>query len=215
MTTRVKICGVSTAGVLEAAVAEGASEVGLVFFPRSPRNVSAEEAAALAAAAPAGITVVGLFVDPTDEALESVLSVARLDLLQLHGNESPERVAEIRQRTGKPAMKAIKVGDPDDIEAARRYDGIADRLLFDAKAPSTEGRFMPGGNALTFDWRMLAGLDWPCPWMLSGGLTPDTVAEAIRTSGAPGVDVSSGVESAPGVKDTSLIAAFIRAAAGA
>lgn len=215
MTTRVKICGVSTAGVLEAAVAEGASEVGLVFFPRSPRNVSAEEAAALAAAAPAGITVVGLFVDPTDEALESVLSVARLDLLQLHGNESPERVAEIRQRTGKPAMKAIKVGDPDDIEAARRYDGIADRLLFDAKAPSTEGRFMPGGNALTFDWRMLAGLDWPCPWMLSGGLTPDTVAEAIRTSGAPGVDVSSGVESAPGIKDTSLIAAFIRAAAGA
>ncbi len=215
MTTRVKICGVSTAGVLEAAVAEGASEVGLVFFPRSPRNVSAEEAAALAAAAPAGITVVGLFVDPTDEALESVLSVARLDLLQLHGNESPERVAEIRRRTGKPAMKAIKVGDPDDIEAARRYDGIADRLLFDAKAPSTEGRFMPGGNALTFDWRMLAGLDWPCPWMLSGGLTPDTVAEAIRTSGAPGVDVSSGVESAPGVKDTSLIAAFIRAAAGA
>lgn len=215
MTTRVKICGVSTAGVLEAAVAEGASEVGLVFFPRSPRNVSAEEAAALAAAAPAGITVVGLFVDPTDEALESMLSVARLDLLQLHGNESPERVAEIRRRTGKPAMKAIKVGDPDDIEAARRYDGIADRLLFDAKAPSTEGRFMPGGNALTFDWRMLAGLDWPCPWMLSGGLTPDTVAEAIRTSGAPGVDVSSGVESAPGVKDTSLIAAFIRAAAGA
>ena len=215
MTTRVKICGVSTAGVLEAAVAEGASEVGLVFFPRSPRNVSAEEAAALAAAAPAGITVVGLFVDPTDEALESVLSVARLDLLQLHGNESPERVAEIRRRTGKPAMKAIKVGDPDDIEAARRYDGIADRLLFDAKAPSTEGRFMPGGNALTFDWRMLAGLDWPCPWMLSGGLTPDTVAEAIRTSGAPGVDVSSGVESAPGIKDTSLIAAFIRAAAGA
>ena len=215
MTTRVKICGVSTAGVLEAAVAEGASEVGLVFFPRSPRNVSAEEAAALSAAAPAGITVVGLFVDPTDEALESVLSLARLDLLQLHGNESPERVAEIRQRTGKPAMKAIKVGDPDDIEAARRYDGVADRLLFDAKAPSTEGRFMPGGNALTFDWRMLAGLDWPCPWMLSGGLTPETVAEAIRTSGAPGVDVSSGVESAPGVKDASLIAAFIRAAEGA
>ncbi|MDE0334013.1 MAG: phosphoribosylanthranilate isomerase [Defluviicoccus sp.] len=215
MTTRVKICGVSTAGVLEAAVAEGASEVGLVFFPRSPRNVSAREAAALSAAAPAGITVVGLFVDPTDEALESVLSVARLDLLQLHGNESPERVAEIRRRTGKPAMKAIKVADPDDIEAARRYDGVADRLLFDAKAPSTEGRFMPGGNALTFDWRMLAGLDWPCPWMLSGGLTPETVAEAIRTSGAPGVDVSSGVESAPGVKDASLIAAFIRAAEGA
>ena len=215
MSARVKICGVSTVDVLEAAVSQGASDVGLVFFPRSPRNVSAEEAAALSAAAPAEITVVGLFVDPPDETLESVLSVARLDLLQLHGSESPERVAEIRRRTGKPAMKAIKVAGPDDIEAARRYDGIADRLLFDAKAPSTEGRYMPGGNALTFDWRMLAGLDWPCPWMLSGGLTPETVAEAIRTSGAPGVDVSSGVESAPGVKDTSLIAAFIRAAEGA
>ena len=215
MSARVKICGVSTVDVLEAAVSEGASDVGLVFFPRSPRNVSAEEAASLSAAAPADVTVVGLFVDPPDETLESVLSVARLDLLQLHGSESPERVAEIRRRTGKPAMKAIKVAGPDDIEAARRYDGIADRLLFDAKAPSTEGRYMPGGNALTFDWRMLAGLDWPCPWMLSGGLTPETVAEAIRTSGAPGVDVSSGVESAPGVKDTSLIAAFIRAAEGA
>ena len=215
MSSRVKICGVSTVDVLEAAVSEGASDVGLVFFPRSPRNVSAEQAAALSAAAPAEITVVGLFVDPPDETLERVLSVARLDLLQLHGSESPERVAAIRRRTGKPAMKAIKVAGPDDIAAARRYDGIADRLLFDAKAPSTEGRYMPGGNALTFDWRMLAGLDWPCPWMLSGGLTPETVAEAIRTSGAPGVDVSSGVESAPGVKDTSLIAAFIRAAEGA
>ena len=215
MSPRVKICGVSTVDVLEAAVSEGASDVGLVFFPRSPRNVSAEQAAALSAAAPDDVTVVGLFVDPPDETLERVLSVARLDLLQLHGSESPERVAAIRRRTGKPAMKAIKVAEPDDIAAARRYDGIADRLLFDAKAPSTEGRYMPGGNALTFDWRMLAGLDWPCPWMLSGGLTPETVAEAIRTSGAPGVDVSSGVESAPGVKDTSLIAAFIRAAEGA
>ena len=215
MSPRVKICGVSTVDVLEAAVSEGASDVGLVFFPRSPRNVSAEQAAALSAAAPADVTVVGLFVDPPDETLERVLSAARLDLLQLHGSESPERVAAIRRRTGKPAMKAIKVAGPDDIAAARRYDGIADRLLFDAKAPSTEGRYMPGGNALTFDWRMLAGLDWPCPWMLSGGLTPETVAEAIRTSGAPGVDVSSGVESAPGVKDTSLIAAFIRAAEGA
>lgn len=215
MSPRVKICGVSTVDVLEAAVSEGASDVGLVFFPRSPRNVSAEQAAALSAAAPADVTVVGLFVDPPDETLERVLSMARLDLLQLHGSESPERVAAIRRRTGKPAMKAIKVAGPDDIAAARRYDGIADRLLFDAKAPSTEGRYMPGGNALTFDWRMLAGLGWPCPWMLSGGLTPETVAEAIRTSGAPGVDVSSGVESAPGVKDTSLIAAFIRAAEGA
>ena len=144
-----------------------------------------------------------------------MLSLARLDLLQLHGNEEPERIAAIKRRTGKPVMKAIKVAEPADIDAARRYDGIADRLLFDAKAPSTEGRFMPGGNALTFDWRMLAGRSWPCPWMLSGGLTPETVAEAIRTSGAPGVDVSSGVETAPGVKDATRVAAFIAAASGA
>ena len=215
MTVRIKICGISTPGILEAAVAEGASDVGLVFFPRSPRNVSADEAAALSAAAPAGVTVVGLFVDPSDEALDRVLSVARLDLLQLHGNEDPQRIASIKRRTGKPVMKAIKVAEPADIDAARRFDGIADRLLFDAKAPSTEGRFMPGGNALTFDWRMLAGRSWPCPWMLSGGLTPETVATAIRTSGAPGVDVSSGVETAPGVKDASRVAAFIAAASGA
>ena len=215
MTVRVKICGVSTPDILAAAVAGGAVDVGLVFFPRSPRNVSADEAASLAAAAPAHVTVVGLFVDPPDEALDEVLSVARLDLLQLHGSERPDRVAAIKRRTGKPVMKAIKVAEPADLDAALRYDGIADRLLFDAKAPSTGGRFMPGGNALSFDWRMLAGRSWPCPWMLSGGLTPETVAEAIRTSGAPGVDVSSGVETAPGVKDASRIAAFIAAAAGA
>ncbi|MDE0057098.1 MAG: phosphoribosylanthranilate isomerase [Defluviicoccus sp.] len=215
MTVRVKICGVSTPDILAAAVAGGAGDVGLVFFPRSPRNVSADEAASLAAGAPAHVTVVGLFVDPPDEALDEVLSVARLDLLQLHGSERPDRVAAIKRRTGKPVMKAIKVAEPADLDAALSYDGIADRLLFDAKAPSTEGRFMPGGNALSFDWRMLAGRSWPCPWMLSGGLTPETVAEAIRTSGAPGVDVSSGVETAPGVKDASRIAAFIAAAAGA
>lgn len=215
MTTRVKICGISTPAILDAAVAEGAGDVGLVFFPRSPRNVSADEAAALAAAAPAGVTVVGLFVDPTDEALDRVLAAGRIDLLQLHGGEEPDRVAAIKRRTGKPVMKAIKVAEPADLDDAERYGGIADRLLFDAKAPSTGGRFMPGGNALTFDWRMLAGRRWPCPWMLSGGLTPETVAEAIRTSGAPGVDVSSGVETAPGVKDASRIAAFIAAASGA
>ena len=215
MTVRVKICGVSTPEILAAAVAGGAGDIGLVFFPRSPRNVSADEAASLSAAAPAHVTVVGLFVDPPDEALDRVLSLARLDLLQLHGSEEPDRVAAIKRRTGKPVMKAIKVAGPADLNAALCYDGIADRLLFDAKAPSTEGRFMPGGNALSFDWRMLAGRSWPCPWMLSGGLTPETVAEAIRTSGAPGVDVSSGVETAPGVKDASRIAAFIAAASGA
>jgi len=213
MTVRAKICGIRQPEVLEAAVNHGAAAIGLVFFPRSPRNVSAGEAASLAAAAPPDITVVGLFVDPTDEALETLLDTVRLDLLQLHGSESPARVAEIKRRTGRPAMKAIKVSGPQDLALAEDYAGIADRLLFDAKAPSSGGDYMPGGNALSFDWRILAGRDWPSPWMLSGGLTPENVAEAVRASGAPGVDVSSGVEAAPGIKDPARVAAFLAAVA--
>ena len=209
MSVSVKICGIRTTEILDVAVGEGASDVGLVFFPRSPRNVSIDEAAALSAHAPGSVTVVGLFVDPPDERLDAVLAEARLDLLQLHGGESPERVAEIKARTGKPVMKAIKVAEPADLDAALAYLGIADRLLFDAKAPETEVRFMPGGNALSFDWQMLAGRSWDCPWMLSGGLNPENVADAVKTSGAAAVDVSSGVESAPGVKDPAKIAAFI------
>ncbi len=213
MAVSAKICGVRRPEILQAAVAHGAAEIGLVFFPRSPRNVSAEEAALLAAAAPREMTVVGLFVDPPDEALEAMLETVRLDLLQLHGSESPARVAEIKRRTGRPVMKAIKVSAAEDLALAESYAGVADRLLFDAKAPASGGDFMPGGNALSFDWRILGGRDRSWPWMLSGGLTPENVAEAVRTSGAPAVDVSSGVEVAPGVKDPARVAAFLAAVA--
>ncbi len=209
MRVRAKICGVRKAEVIETAIAHGAAEIGLVFFPRSPRNVSAAEASALAAAAPPETVVVGLFVDPADETLETLLETVRLDMIQLHGDESPDRVAAVRTRTGRPVTKAIGVAGAEDLAAAEAYAGVADRLLFDAKAPRADARYMPGGNALRFDWRLLGGRGWPVPWMLSGGLTPDNVAHAIRASGAPGVDVSSGVESAPGVKDPARVAAFL------
>ncbi len=212
MAVRAKICGVRQPEVLHAAVAHGAAAIGLVFFPRSPRNVSAGEAARLAAAVPPETTVVGLFVDPSNDALDTMLETVRLDLLQLHGSESPARVAEIKRRTARPVMKAIKVSAAADLALAGDYARIADRLLFDAKAPAS-GDFMPGGNALRFDWRILDGRDWPLPWMLSGGLTPENVAEAVRTTGAAAVDVSSGVEAAPGVKDPARVAAFLAAVA--
>ncbi len=213
MAVSAKICGVRRPEILDAAVAHGAAAIGLVFFPRSPRNVSLGEAASLAAAAPRGITVVGLFVDPPVETLETMLETIRIDLLQLHGSESPAQVAEIKRRTGRPVMKAIKVSEAEDLALADDYAEIADRLLFDAKAPAAGGDFMPGGNALSFDWRILGGRGWSLPWMLSGGLTPENVAEAVRTSGAPAVDVSSGVETGPGVKDPGRIAAFLAAVA--
>jgi len=213
MTVTAKICGVREPAILDTAVAHGATEIGLVFFPRSPRNVTPDEAAALSALAPAEITVVGLFVDPTDKTLDQLLQTVRLDLLQLHGSEAPGRVEDIKRRTGRPVMKAIKVSGPQDLAEAEGYAGIADRLLFDAKAPTSGGDFMPGGNALSFDWRILSGQDWPCPWLLSGGLTPENVTEAVRTSGTRGVDVSSGVEVAPGVKDSAKVSAFLAAVA--
>ena len=211
MTVEAKICGVSRPADIECAAAGGARYVGFVFYPRSPRNLTPDEAGALAAGTPAGIATVALFVDPDDAALDAVLACARIDILQLHGGESPERIVEVKRRTGCRVMKAIKISGPDDLDAATPYLGVADRLLFDAKAPPTLAGAMPGGNALSFDWELLAGRTWPCPWMLSGGLDPDNVADAIRISGAPAVDVSSGVESAPGVKDPARIKAFLGA----
>ena len=211
MTIEAKICGVSRPADIECAAAAGARYVGFVFFPRSPRNLTPDAAAALAAGAPADITTVALVVDPDDAVLDAVLSRARIDLLQLHGGEGPARIADIKRRTHRPVMKAIKVSGAEDLDAATPYFAVADRLLFDAKAPPTLAGAMPGGNALIFDWSLLAGRSWPCPWMLSGGLDVDNVAEAIRISGAPAVDVSSGVESAPGVKDPARIAAFLDA----
>ena len=208
--TRVKICGLRDAASLHAAVDAGAAYVGLVFFPQSPRNVSIEEATVLAHAVPPGVAKVALVVDADNTLLDQITAKVPLDILQLHGRETPERVAEIRARYGLPVMKAVGVADESDLAALDVYAQVADQLLVDAKPP--KDAVLPGGNGLSFDWRLIAGRRWPVPWMLAGGLTPDTVGEAIALTGAAQVDVSSGVEAAPGVKDAALIAAFCAAA---
>jgi phosphoribosylanthranilate isomerase len=208
----VKICGINSPEALRAAVEAGADYMGLNFYPPSPRAVTLEQAAALAAAAPPRLRKVGLFVDVDDETIAEVLATVDLDILQLHGAESPARVSEVRARFGLPVMKAIKIAGEDDVAGAENYCAAAERLLFDAKPPKDIKNLMPGGNALAFDWELLAGRSWPLPWMLSGGLDAENLAEAVRTSGARAVDVSSGVEDKPGVKDPGKIRAFIAAA---
>jgi phosphoribosylanthranilate isomerase len=211
MTLRAKICGLSTADSVAAAVAGGAAFVGFVFYPRSPRAVTPAQAAALAPLVPESVGKVGLFVDVDDARFAGVLATAKLDLLQLHGAETPARVAEIRAMTGLPVMKAVGVAGPDDIAAADTYLDVADWLMFDARPPKDMAGALPGGNALAFDWTLIAGRRWKLPWMLAGGLTPDNLAEAARISGAAYVDVSSGVEDAPGRKSLAKIAGFLEA----
>ncbi|MAY66391.1 MAG: phosphoribosylanthranilate isomerase [Rhodospirillaceae bacterium] len=213
MSIQVKICGLKTAEAVDTAVNAGADLVGFVFFKKTPRYVTPAVAGGLAGRVPVGVLKVGLTVDATDDELAAITGNGAVDILQLHGHETPARVAEVRRRFGLPVMKALPIAEPADVDAARAYEGVADRLLFDAKPPKDAER--PGGNALAFDWGLLAGTRWNLPWLLAGGLTPDNVAAAIRVSGAPGVDVSSGVETAPGVKSADLIDAFIKAAKGA
>lgn len=208
--TRVKICGLRDAASLAAAVDAGASYVGLVFFPKSPRHLDIEDARVLAQAVPPGIAKVGLVVDADDALLDEITTLVPLDILQLHGAETPARVGEIRARLGLPIMKAVGVADQGDLAAIDAYAQVADQILVDAKPPKDAD--LPGGNGLSFDWRLIAGRRWAVPWMLAGGLTPETVGEAIALTGAAQVDVSSGVESAPGVKDAARIAAFCAAA---
>jgi len=212
MAPDVKICGLNDPDAVAAAVDGGARFVGFVFFPASPRAVSPSQAGALAAAVPEGITRVGLVVDASDGMLEMILDGASLDMLQLHGHETPERVVEVRGRFGLPVMKAVPIAGAADVAAARAYEGVADRLMFDARPPA--GATRPGGNALAFDWELLAGEAWAVPWVLAGGLNAGNLAEAVRTSGAPMVDVSSGVEDAPGVKNPDKIRAFLEIAKG-
>ncbi|MDP3341210.1 phosphoribosylanthranilate isomerase [Frigidibacter sp.] len=210
MHTRVKICGLTEAAHVDAVAQAGATYMGFVFFSRSPRNLSLPQAAALALQVPMGIAKVALVVDADDAALDAIVQAVPLDMLQLHGHESPARVAEIRARFGLPVMKAVGIAEEVDLAAIAEYAQVADQILIDAKPP--KGAALPGGNGLAFDWRLIAGREWDRPWMLAGGLTPANVAEAIRLTGARQVDVSSGVESAPGVKDPAAIAAFITAA---
>lgn len=207
---RVKICGLRDAASIAAAVEAGAAYLGFVFFPKSPRAVSPDEARALAAEVPPGVAKVALVVDADDATLDEIVARVPLDMLQLHGSESPARVAQIRERYGLPVMKAVGIADESDLPKLAEYGRVADQLLVDAKPP--KGAELPGGNAIPFDWRLIANRRWPVPWMLAGGLTPQNVALAIQMTGARQVDVSSGVESAPGVKDADLIRAFIKAA---
>jgi phosphoribosylanthranilate isomerase len=213
----VKICGINDAAGFDAAAEAGADMVGFVFFPASPRAVTLEAAAALSARRQGGPLRVGLFVDADDATLAATLAALTLDMLQLHGEEGPDRVASIRARFGVAVMKAVGVATRAEVaEATARFAPVADRLLFDAKPPpaGTPGA-LPGGNAAAFDWSIMQGAAVPVPWLLAGGLTPGNVAEAISTAAAPGVDVSSGVERARGVKDPALIRAFVTAAKAA
>lgn len=206
-----KICGLKTAETVDAAVAHGAGLIGFNFYPRSPRAIDPAQAKLLGARVPPAVLKVGLFVDDGDDRIAEVLGGCDLDVLQLHGHETPERAAAIRARFGKPVIKVISVSIVEDLAPANAYAAVADYLMFDAKPPKTLAGALPGGNAISFDWTLLSGRSFGRPWLLAGGLTPENVAEAARITGAPMVDVSSGVEDRPGEKNPSKIKAFLDA----
>lgn len=209
----VKICGLKHPDQVAAAAEAGARYIGFNFFPKSPRYVTPQQAAELMFDVPVGVAKVSLVVNATDEQIGQIVDTTTTDMIQLHGSETPERVAEVKARFGLPVIKALGIADAEDVAQIDLYAPVADQLLIDAKAP--KNAVLPGGNGLTFDWRLVQRKYWPCPWMLAGGLTPDNVAEAVRLTGTKQVDVSSGVESAPGEKDADLVARFIGAAQGA
>ncbi len=211
-TVRVKICGLTRPEDVAAVAAAGVEYAGFNFFPKSPRSVDLDQARALALACPVGLAKVALVVDPEEAMLDALLAAVPVDMIQLHGSETPERVAALKARHGLPVMKVVGVADAADIARIDAYTPVADQILVDAKPP--KDAVLPGGNGLTFDWRLVAGRRWPVPWMLAGGLTPANVAEAVARTGARQVDVASGVESAPGVKDVALISNFCAAARG-
>ena len=208
-TVAVKICGLRDQAMVDTVAQAGAAYAGFVFFEKSPRNVTISQAVTIAGHAPVGLAKVALVVNADDAFLDDLCARVPLDILQLHGHETPARVAQIKARYGLPVMKAVGVADASDLPALDSYAQVADQILVDAKPPKDAD--LPGGNGLAFDWRLIAGRRWPVPWMLAGGLTPDNVAEAIALTGATQVDVSSGVESAAGVKDAGLIRAFVAA----
>lgn len=210
MTLEIKTCGLKTPDAVAAAVDAGADMIGFVFFPPSPRAVIPAEASDLAQGARGKSQIVSLTVDMDDDGLSDIVSILKPDLLQLHGKETPDRVREIKVRFGLPVMKAIGIADADDLPKIARYQDVADRLLIDAKPPKGSDR--PGGNGLSFDWQLIASLSKTRPFMLSGGLTVETVADALNATRAPGIDVSSGIERSPGEKDPDLIRHFITTA---
>ena len=206
----IKICGLKTDDAVAAALAGGATHVGFIFFPKSPRNLEPEEAGRLRQAARGKAAAVAVTVDADDAFLDRIVEAMQPDMLQLHGKETPERVAEVKARYALPVMKAFSVSAVADLEKIGPYLGIADRFLFDAKPP--KGSELPGGNGVSFDWEILNALPAQTDYLLSGGLNAENVGDAIRLANPPGLDISSGVESAPGVKDTALIETFFRAA---
>ncbi|RUV20240.1 phosphoribosylanthranilate isomerase [Mesorhizobium sp. M7A.F.Ca.MR.245.00.0.0] len=209
MALDIKICGLKTDAAMAAALAGGASHVGFIFFAKSPRYVEPAEAGRLREAARGKATAVAVTVDASDTFLDEIVAQMQPDMLQLHGAETPERVAEVKARYGLPVMKALPLSEAADLERIKPFIGISDRFLFDAKPP--KGSELPGGNGVAFDWRILVGLDGGVDYMLSGGLNAANIGDALRLADPPGIDISSGVESAPGVKDPALIEQFFRA----
>ena len=213
MVIDIKICGLKTPDAVAAALDGGATHIGFIFFPKSPRHITPQKAAGLRDAVKGRALAVAVTVDADDETLDEIVEAVKPDILQLHGHETPERVALIKARYGLPVMKAFSVREASDLAAIAAYQGIADRFLFDAKPP--KGSDLPGGNGVSFDWELLAALDADIAYMLSGGLNADNIAEALHKTQAPGIDISSGVERAPGEKDVRLIENFFRAVADA
>ncbi|HTO30732.1 MAG TPA: phosphoribosylanthranilate isomerase [Pararhizobium sp.] len=213
MKTEVKICGLKTAEAVDKAVALGASHTGFIFFPKSPRNIEPDDAGRLAERIRGKAKIVAVTVDADSDVLDEIVSALAPDMLQLHGNESPDRVLTVKAVYGLPVIKALSIRDADDLRRIEPYIGIADRFLFDAKPP--KGSDLPGGNGVSFDWRLLDTLDDSVDYMLSGGLNADNVGEALALTGAKAVDTSSGVESAPGVKDLKRMEEFFDAIARA
>ncbi|MGU3400140.1 phosphoribosylanthranilate isomerase [Brucellaceae bacterium D45D] len=213
MVLDIKICGLKTPDAVNAALDAGASHIGFIFFPKSPRNIDPTDAAALRKVAKDRAKVVAVTVDADDATLDAITDAVKPDMLQLHGHETPERVRIVKERYGLPVMKAFAIREASDLEAITPYKGVADRFLFDAKPP--KGADLPGGNGVSFDWSLLDALDADVDYMLSGGLNADNIAEALQKTRAPGIDISSGVERAPGEKDVRLIEEFFQAIADA
>lgn len=207
-----KICGIERAESLDIAIEYGADFIGFVFYSPSPRNLTPEKAKRLKNRIPKHVTTVGLFVDPTNSEIDDVLAAIDLDLIQLHGDENPSRVLEIKRQTHLPILKAIRLGSHADLAISKNYYEVADHLLFDAKVPTTSPKILPGGNAISFDWKILNDVKIPLPWMLAGGLNCQNIREAVEATGANTVDVSSGVEKNPGIKDLELIMNFLTVA---